>query len=380
MARRTYKRDSNGRFASSGSTGRQRPASRPAPRGRNRLTRDNSGRITGTGDGATARGGRLRTGAGNLRATQTARLKRGGSKAQKPKPSRIANRSTADQAHRDKLAKQFKKLDKATRRAYASARYGKQAISELRSFGSKTQKAIQSTAHQHRKYIRDTVTGQLMPNRQAHGRKALTKQERAELAASVQQSAQGLRARQSVTRYGRRMGGNGATQTARLKGRGAGTVTRPKGLKPQPGATLRKELAFSRMREMNRRVADKPDMAQVNIPGRFTGQSGKRFAASIAKAASQTAALQRAQMLKPKDQVRAEAAARKATKEAAAAAKPKRTRTAESMRTSRAKRILKEREMKISGTYRQWENSKRVQDRALAIYADRARASKKRKP
>ncbi len=171
-----------------------------------------------------------------------------------------------------------------------------------------------------------------------------------------------------------------ATQTARLKGQGAGTVAKPKGLNPQSGAKLKKELAFSRMREMNRRVADKPDMAQVNIPGRFAGQSGKRFAASIANAASQTAALQRAQMLKPKDQVKAEAAARKATKEAAAAAKPKRTRTAESMRTSRAKRILKEREMKISGTYRQWENSKRVQDRALTIYADRARASKKRKP
>jgi len=83
-ASRTYTRDSNGRFATSGSTGRQRPASRPAPRGRNRLTRDNSGRITGTGDGATARGGRLRTGAGNLRATQTARLKGQGGKVRRP--------------------------------------------------------------------------------------------------------------------------------------------------------------------------------------------------------------------------------------------------------------------------------------------------------
>lgn len=92
-AGRTYTRDSNGRFASSGgSTGRQRPASRPAPRGRNRLTRDNSGRITGTGDGATARGGRLRTGAGNLRATQTARLKGQGGKVRA-----TATKSTASQ-------------------------------------------------------------------------------------------------------------------------------------------------------------------------------------------------------------------------------------------------------------------------------------------
>jgi hypothetical protein len=46
-------------------------------RGTNRLTRDNAGRITGTGDGATARGGRLRTAGGNLRATQTAKIKSG---------------------------------------------------------------------------------------------------------------------------------------------------------------------------------------------------------------------------------------------------------------------------------------------------------------
>ncbi len=84
-AGRTYTRDSNGRFAGGGSTGSQRPASKPAPRGRNRLTRDNSGRITGTGDGATARGGRLRTGAGNLRATQTARLKGQGGKVRNPR-------------------------------------------------------------------------------------------------------------------------------------------------------------------------------------------------------------------------------------------------------------------------------------------------------
>lgn len=75
---RTYKRDRLGRFAGGGGGGggSRRPPVRQVSRERNRLTRDNSGRITGIGgSGATARGGRLRTGAGNLRATQTDRLK-----------------------------------------------------------------------------------------------------------------------------------------------------------------------------------------------------------------------------------------------------------------------------------------------------------------
>jgi len=74
--RRTYARDNRGRFASTG-TARSRPApKKAATRGTNRLTRDNSGRIVGVGkNGATARGGRLRTGAGNQRATQTTRLR-----------------------------------------------------------------------------------------------------------------------------------------------------------------------------------------------------------------------------------------------------------------------------------------------------------------
>ena len=78
MARgnRTYKRDANGRFASTGGGGkRSRPAAKRVERGPNKLTRDNSGKITSVGgNGATARGGRLRTASGNLRATQTTRI------------------------------------------------------------------------------------------------------------------------------------------------------------------------------------------------------------------------------------------------------------------------------------------------------------------
>lgn len=76
---RTYKRDSLGRFASGGgSSSSSRPASRGISRGTNRLTRNNAGQITGTGNGATARGGRIRTTAGKQRATQTTRLKGAG--------------------------------------------------------------------------------------------------------------------------------------------------------------------------------------------------------------------------------------------------------------------------------------------------------------
>ena len=81
---RTYKRDSNGRFAGGGGgggKGSKRPAAKTVSRGVNRLTRDNAGKITSAGGtGATARGGRLRTAAGNKRAMQTAKVS-GGSRA-----------------------------------------------------------------------------------------------------------------------------------------------------------------------------------------------------------------------------------------------------------------------------------------------------------
>jgi hypothetical protein len=79
---RTYKRDGNGRFAggggSSGGGGGKRPAVKSVSRGVNRLTRDNAGKITSVGgEGATARGGRLKTAAGNKRAMQTAKVSGG---------------------------------------------------------------------------------------------------------------------------------------------------------------------------------------------------------------------------------------------------------------------------------------------------------------
>jgi len=75
---RTYKRDSNGRFAGggggSGGGGKSRPATKQLQRGANRLTRDNAGRITSVGgSGATAYGGRIRTASGKRRATTVAK-------------------------------------------------------------------------------------------------------------------------------------------------------------------------------------------------------------------------------------------------------------------------------------------------------------------
>jgi len=66
---RTYKRDGNGRFASTGGGGAKKAKKQSG--GPSRLTRDNSGKITSVGgDGATARGGRLKTASGKLRETQ----------------------------------------------------------------------------------------------------------------------------------------------------------------------------------------------------------------------------------------------------------------------------------------------------------------------
>lgn len=81
--RTSYIRDNRGRFASSpggGGPKRSTPATRRAAmRAGNRLNRDNAGRISGIGrNGATVRGGRLKTAGGNRRATQIASMRPAG--------------------------------------------------------------------------------------------------------------------------------------------------------------------------------------------------------------------------------------------------------------------------------------------------------------
>ena len=160
--------------------------------------------------------------------------------------------------------------------------------------------------------------------------------------------------------------GGGAKQ--KLNAKAAGTVSKPKGLKPQDGGKLRKGVAYNRLAGINAKMGNRPDLAQINIKGRFSGQAGKRFDAGLDRAVKEVRAAEMARLMKPKAQVKAERAARAEAKRQAEAAKPKRTRSAESLRVSRAKRVLKEREMKTSGTLKQWEQSKKTQERALAFY------------
>jgi hypothetical protein len=106
--KRQYNRDARGRFAGDGGSGggKSRSAAKPRTKGKNRITRDNAGKITGTGNGATARGGRLKTASGKQRATQTARLKGSG--------SRIKNSSTRQSSNKPATAKRFNKISQTT--------------------------------------------------------------------------------------------------------------------------------------------------------------------------------------------------------------------------------------------------------------------------
>ena len=73
--------------------------------------------------------------------------------------------------------------------------------------------------------------------------------------------------------------GGGAKQ--KLNAKAAGTIGKPKGLKPQDSGKLRKGVAYNRLAGVNAKMGDRPDMAQVNIKGRFSGQAGKRYDAGL---------------------------------------------------------------------------------------------------
>jgi hypothetical protein len=126
-AKRTYVRDANGRFASTGGGGPRRPAVKAAPtRAGNRLNRDNAGKITGIGrDGALARGGRIRTASGNRRATQTAKIKGAvGAVIGKPRnmmPGAMAAKRFGDYAFRriENAKRNLRNAQSRERRAWA---------------------------------------------------------------------------------------------------------------------------------------------------------------------------------------------------------------------------------------------------------------------
>lgn len=159
-------------------------------------------------------------------------------------------------------------------------------------------------------------------------------------------------------------GNKRATQTAKLSGGGSkGTVGKPKGLKPQDSGKLRKGVAYNRLKGINEKMGDRPDIAQQHIPGRFRGQAGKRMDASIDRAVKQVNAAKRP-------------ASSRAKPKAAAAVKPKASPSQQSQRLSRAKQVEKRRGMNISNpaAWRQESagnmaaNAKRTQARALAVY------------
>jgi hypothetical protein len=148
-------------------------------------------------------------------------------------PSRIANRSAADQAHRDKLAKQWKTVEKPARRAAAISKATTKAaaglppayprLSRLRKIGG------------HSRYIRENIdeqTARLMRS-PSRGKNKLTPQQRGQIVSDAVASARSLRARAAMTTPRR--------TTLRVRGaRLGGTIAKPKGLKPgaiKPKAT-----------------------------------------------------------------------------------------------------------------------------------------------
>jgi hypothetical protein len=154
------------------------------------------------------------------------------------------------------------------------------------------------------------------------------------------------------------------------------------GIKRDPGAA-------AKLASKAKPAARRPDQAEVNIKGRFTGQAGKRMDASIDRAVKQVKASEQARLMKPKAQVKAERAARAEANRQAAAAKPKRTRTAESQRISRAKQVEKRRSIttnpageRASAAAKMAANAARTQQRATAFLkagAKPARAAAKPK-
>ena len=159
------------------------------------------------------------------------------------------------------------------------------------------------------------------------------------------------------------------TQTITATGQ-KGVLAKPKGLKPESTNRLKTGIFISKRRAVNAQLANKPDQAVVNIPGRFTGRAGKSFDASITRAVATVKASKDAQF-KTKAEIKADEAKTKAAKEA----KPKRVRSAESLRVSRAKQVEKRRSIttnpagvRASAAAKMAANATRTQQRAAAFY------------
>ena len=327
-----------------------------------RYTRDNRGRFSSTG--ATARGGRLRTAAGNKRATQTTKIS--GSKASgtvaKPKglkPGAIKVKSqvsSARQAATDRL-----KVKTQARRAMRADRASVVTPgqrSRLEAGKGTTMKSARPTSTVARPRTVGNTQEQVASRVQR--KTAANKENLAVITRSQRTGAtQGRQYERALKRQATLERAQNFLKTGQLPGRD-NSISAQRNLRQAKARLAAKNSARQR-----------GDTASVNIPMR--GARGRALDRDISNAVKQTQAAKMAALMKPKAQVRAERAARAESNRAAQAAKPKRTRTPESLRVSRAKRVLKEREMKTTGTLRQWEQSKRTQERALAFYKSKGK-------
>jgi len=261
---RTYKRDSRGRFAGvgggGGGGGKSRPAPRQIQRGVNRLTRDNAGRITSVGgSGTTARGGRIRTAAGNLRATTTAKIGRTKASGTVAKPRKLkADKNAAVKlATNQRLRARAAARDTEMKKQQAKpARFNASEIAErkaradqLRSLPKNARAAVALAGRAEREQrSRFLPTGKGRRGTQSNINNILEGQtrlfnkrlgagERAAIARSMAASGQSLRARLKTTRLGKKLtqfAPTAATKRLRNARPFSSTVAKPKGLKPQP--------------------------------------------------------------------------------------------------------------------------------------------------
>lgn len=327
-----------------------------------RYARDNRGRFSSTG--ATARGGRLATASGNKRATQTKAIAAGkpAGTVAKPKglkPGAIKAKpqvSSGRQAATDRL-----KVKTQTRRAMRADR-GSVVTPGQRSRLEAGKGATMKGARPTSTVAKPRTAGN-------------TKQQ---VASRVERKLAAEQAKMNIINRAERVGATQGNQRERSYKRQA-TLERAQAFLATgklPGKD--NSIAAQRsMRQAKERLAAKNaarqrgDTASVNIPMR--GSRGRALDRDISRAVRDVKAAETARLMKPKAQVKAERAARAEANRAAQAAKPKRTRTVDSLRASRAKRVLREREMKTSGTLKQWEQSKRTQERALAFYKSKAK-------
>jgi hypothetical protein len=313
-----------------------------------RYTRDNRGRFASVG--ATARGGRLATAAGNKRATVKASPGIATRMSSAPKGTVGKTRSARFSQHVDRPL--------ADRPAYKQ-RFNDQKAAIQQRKAPREMNLEQFARQTGGKTRLDGMSNAIEVSRQPHGRtKAGDRRNGARTAALNKEIAD------TKAAYG------AAIKSGKIKAPVDSLARKAQGHPDNPAVQAAQRI-LAKNAARKAAAASRADTASVNIPMR--GARGRALDRDISRAVKEVKAAEIARLMKPKAQVRAERAARAEANRQAAAAKPKRVRSADSLRVSRAKRILKEREIKTSGTLRQWEQSKRTQERALAFYKARKR-------